>query len=262
MALIIYFFVFMYGSMVLRSVMEEKLNRIVEIIISSVKSIHLMIGKVIAVLLVGLTQFVTWILLTVLIIFGVQQAFPQLFKYTEPEIVNIQTKGLTQSEAQQIANAAKLQESPSNNALLALANINIPLYLLLFLFYFIFGYLIYATLFAAIGAAVDNQDDTNQFMLPITIPLILAIICLQPIFNNPTGGVSIFFSLFPFTSPVIMIGLIPFNPPLWLIITSMAILVLTFILSAYISSKIYRIGILTYGKKPSYKELWNWLKKY
>lgn len=262
MALIIYFFVFMYGSMVLRSVMEEKLNRIVEIIISSVKSIHLMIGKVIAVLLVGLTQFVTWILLTVLIIFGVQQAFPQLFKYTEPEIVNIQTKGLTQSEAQQIANAAKLQESPSNNALLALANINIPLYLLLFLFYFIFGYLIYATLFAAIGAAVDNQDDTNQFMLPITIPLILAIICLQPIFNNPTGGVSIFFSLFPFTSPVIMIRLIPFNPPLWLIITSMAILVLTFILSAYISSKIYRIGILTYGKKPSYKELWNWLKKY
>jgi ABC-2 type transport system permease protein len=262
MAIIIYFFVFMYGSMVLRSVMEEKLNRIVEVIISSVKSIHLLIGKIVAVLLVGLTQFITWIILTLLIIIGVQQAFPDLFKYAEPEAISIQTKGLNPAEAQQLANAAKLQESPTNNALIALSNINIPMYILLFLFYFIFGYLIYSTMFAAIGAAVDNQDDTNQFMLPITIPLILAIISLQPIINNPTGGVSIFFSLFPLTSPVVMMGLIPFNPPLWLVITSMIILVLTFLLSAFISAKIYRIGILTYGKRPSYKELWNWIKRY
>jgi ABC-2 type transport system permease protein len=176
MAIIIYFFVFMYGSMVLRSVMEEKLNRIVEVIISSVKSIHLLIGKIVAVLLVGLTQFLTWIILTLLIIIGVQQAFPDLFKYAEPEAISFQTKGLNPAEAQQLANAAKLQESPTNNALIALSNINIPMYILLFLFYFVFGYLIYSTLFAAIGAAVDNQDDTNQFMLPITIPLILAII--------------------------------------------------------------------------------------
>jgi len=135
MAIIIYFFVFMYGSMVLRSVMEEKLNRIVEVIISSVKSIHLLIGKIVAVLLVGLTQFITWIILTLLIIIGVQQAFPDLFRYAEPEAISIQTKGLNPAEAQQLANAAKLQESPTNNALIALSNINIPMYILLFLFY-------------------------------------------------------------------------------------------------------------------------------
>lgn len=257
---LIYMVIFMFGSQVMRGIIEEKTSRIVEIIVSSVKPIQLMLGKIIGIAFVGLTQFALWIIFTFILIFSVQESNPEVFKYKEPDKVMVQNKGMSQSELAQQAEALSVTNDASNKVLAAMQNINFPLIIGMFLFYFIGGYLLYASMFAAVGSAVDSEADTQQFVLPITIPLILALVSLQFVLNNPDGPIAFWLSLIPFTSPIVVMARLPFNPPAWEIALSMGILVLSFLFMTWLSAKIYRTGILMYGKKSSYRELWKWLK--
>ncbi|HPF01004.1 MAG TPA: ABC transporter permease [Bacteroidales bacterium] len=260
--ILIYTFIFLYGSQVMRGVIEEKTNRIVEVIVSSIKPFQLMLGKIVGVALVGLTQFVLWIGLTAVIVFSLQQLNPDMFKYKEPPKVMVQDKGLSQSDMAQQQEALQLSESRSNQILEGISHIQFGNILIVFVFYFLFGYLLYASMFAAIGSAVDNDADTQQFMLPVTVPLILALVSLNFVLNNPDGPVSFWLSMIPFTSPIVMMARIPFNPPvpLWEIGLSMAFLIAGFILTTWIAGRIYRTGILMYGKKPTVRELFKWMK--
>jgi len=257
--LIIYFFIFMFGAQVMRGVIEEKTNRIVEVIISSVRPFQLMMGKIIGVAMVGLTQFLLWIIFTTAIVGIVAVAFPESF--TPDNLVQQQFTapgaGLVPGE-----NLAINQDiNPFIESLYSLLDrlpvVNI---LLSFIFYFLFGYLMYSALFAAIGSAVDNEADTQQFMLPVTVPMILAIVMSSFIMNNPQGPVAFWFSMIPLTSPITMMMRIPFGVPILEQILSMVILILTFLATTWLAAKIYRTGILMYGKKPTYKELWKWIR--
>ena len=238
--ILIYMFIFMYGTMVMRGVIEEKTNRIVEIIISSVKPFQLMIGKILGVALVGLTQFILWIVLTIII-------------SSIAEIIFFDTSGITN-------NLDSVDQSVILNEFTRLTGgINLMLIFISFLFYFLFGYLMYSALFAAVGSAVDAEADTQQFMLPITIPLIFSFILIQPVMDNPDGVLAFWLSIIPLTSPIIMMARLPFGVESWQLIISMILLILGFIFTTFIAGKIYRTGILMYGKKISYKELWKWL---
>ncbi|MBS4012473.1 MAG: ABC transporter permease [Bacteroidetes bacterium] len=259
--ILIYFFIFLFGSQVMRGVMEEKTNRIVEVIISSVKPFQLMMGKIIGVALVGLTQFLIWIFLTLIIVTAVQTAFPEQFKYTPVEQVYISADDAYNPEVLKERTEIVMQyNSPAGQIMDALSSINLPVMIGSFIFFFLAGYLLYASLFAAIGAAVDNEADTQQFMLPITVPLIFAIVMAQMVANNPSGPVAVWLSMIPFTSPIIMMLRIPFGVPMAQVYLSMALLVLGFVGTTWLASKIYRTGILMYGKKVSYKEIWKWIK--
>jgi ABC-2 type transport system permease protein len=238
--ILIYMFIFMYGTMVMRGVIEEKTSRIVEVIISSVKPFQLMMGKILGVALVGLTQFALWILLTIAIA-------------SVAELMFIDASSMT----------TELNSTQQSILLSELSNltggINLIQIFVSFIFYFLAGYLMYSSLFAAVGSAVDAEADTQQFVLPITIPLILAFILIQPIMENPDGPLAFWTSIIPFTSPVIMMVRLPFGVATWELALSMGVLILSFILTTYLAGKIYRTGILMYGKKTSYKELWKWL---
>ncbi|MBD0832079.1 ABC transporter permease [Aestuariibaculum sediminum] len=246
---LLFMFIIIYGNMIMRSVIEEKTSRIIEVIISSVKPVQLMLGKIIGTSLAGITQFIIWliigsILLTVIsVIFGIN---------------------VVQSSQQDMMNQA--MANPEINAQvqsIISSFYNLPLTNLIFAFilFFIGGYLLYSSLYAAIGAAVDNETDTQQFMLPIITPLMLAVyIGLFTVIEDPHGTVSTIFSFIPFTSPVVMLMRIPFGVPLWQQGLSFVILVATFMLTVWFAAKIYRVGILMYGKKPSYKELIKWIK--
>ena len=238
--ILIYIFIFMYGTMVMRGVIEEKTSRIVEVIISSVKPFQLMMGKILGVALVGLTQFALWILLTIAIA-------------SVAEIMFMDTSSMT-SEINSTEQSILLSEI-SNLA----SGINLVQIFFSFIFYFLAGYLMYSSLFAAVGSAVDAEADSQQFVLPITIPLILAFILIQPIMENPDGTLAFWMSIIPFTSPVIMMVRLPFGVANWELALSMVVLVLSFVLTTQLAGKIYRTGILMYGKKTSYKELWKWL---
>lgn len=238
--ILIYMFIFMYGTMVMRGVIEEKTNRIVEIIISSVKPFQLMIGKILGVALVGLTQFILWIVLTIII-----SSIAEIIFFDTTEITN---------------NLDSADQSAILNEFTRLTGgINLMLIFVSFLFYFLFGYLMYSALFAAVGSAVDAEADTQQFMLPITIPLIFSFILIQPVMDNPDGILAFWLSIIPLTSPIIMMARLPFGVESWQLIISMIFLILGFIFTTFIAAKIYRTGILMYGKKISYKELWKWL---
>ena len=238
--ILIYMFIFMYGTMVMRGVIEEKTNRIVEIIISSVKPFQLMIGKILGVALVGLTQFILWIVLTIII-----SSIAEIIFFDTTEITN---------------NLDSVDQSVILNEFTRLTGgINLILIFVSFLFYFLFGYLMYSALFAAVGSAVDAEADTQQFMLPITIPLIFSFILIQPVMDNPDGILAFWLSIIPLTSPIIMMARLPFGVESWQLIISMILLILGFIFTTFIAGKIYRTGILMYGKKISYKELWKWL---
>ena len=238
--ILIYMFIFMYGTMVMRGVIEEKTNRIVEVIISSVKPFQLMIGKIFGVALVGLTQFVLWVLLTILISTVAETLF-----IDQAEVTN---------------NLNSVDQSVFLNELSKLTGgIDLSLIFVSFIFYFLFGYLMYSALFAAVGSAVDAEADTQQFMLPITIPLIFSFILIQPIMDNPDGALAFWMSLVPLTSPIIMMARLPFGVETWQLALSMLLLIIGFIFTTFIAGKIYRTGILMYGKKISYKELWKWL---
>jgi len=238
--ILIYIFIFMYGTMVMRGVIEEKTSRIVEVIISSVKPFQLMMGKILGVALVGLTQFALWILLTIAIA-------------SVAEIMFMDTSSMT-SEINSTEQSILLSEI-SNLA----GGINLVQIFFSFIFYFLAGYLMYSSLFAAVGSAVDAEADSQQFVLPITIPLILAFILIQPVMENPDGILAFWMSIIPFTSPVIMMVRLPFGVANWELALSMVVLVLSFVLTTHLAGKIYRTGILMYGKKTSYKELWKWL---
>lgn len=253
--ILIYFFVFMFGAQVMRGVIEEKSNRIVEVIISSVKPFQLMMGKIIGVAMVGLTQFLLWVLLT----FGLVSVFQVAFadKFSVNKVENMMGGG----EMAKTIEKQSLDSSDNQMSVIleSLNSINYPVVILSFLFFFIAGYLLYAALFAAIGSAVDNEADTQQFMLPVSAPLILSIVVAQFIMMNPDGPVAFWFSMVPFTSPVAMMVRIPFGVPIWQIALSMALLVVGFLFTTWMAGKIYRTGILMYGKKVNYLELWKWL---
>ncbi len=256
-AFLIYMFIFIYGAMVMRGVIEEKTNRVVEILISSVKPFQLMMGKIIGIALVALTQFLLWVVLGFVIISITQtligtNAVPDTNQLTEQMM-----QGTNLPDEMQNING---DNQVLNDVLQSIMNLPITLIIFSFIFYFIGGYLLYASLFAGIGGAVDNEADTQQFMLPLTIPLILALVVAQAIIQNPEGPAAFWFSVVPLTSPVIMMLRIPYGVPTWEIILSMSTLIITFIGSTWVAAKIYRIGILVYGKKFSYKDLWKWLR--
>ncbi len=253
MGFIIYFFVFMYGAMVMRSVMEEKKSRIVEVIISSVKPYQLMAGKIIGTALVGLTQVAIWVFLGLGAVVFIRMFF-------SPE--SAQQMGQSLMETQQGMNPAMAQaaeQSQVNEALEMIGNLNLPLMLFSFLFYFLGGYLMYSSLMGAVGAAVDNDEDSQQMVFPITFPLILSIMLLFPIAKNPEGPVAFWGSVIPFTSPVAMLARVPYGVPTWELLLSMGLLVLTTIGTIWAAAKIYRTGLLMYGKKVNLKELIKWL---
>lgn len=258
--LLIYMFIFLYGAQVMRGVIEEKTSRIVEVIVSSVKPFQLMLGKIAGVALVGLTQFILWIGLTFTIVFSLQQTNPDMFKHKEAPKVVVDSKGLSQAEIMQQQEAMQLDQSQLNQLLDGINHIQFGTIIITFLFFFLFGYLLYAALFAGIGSAVDNDADTQQFMLPVTVPLLLGLISLNFVLNNPDGPVAFWLSIIPFTSPIVMMARIPFNPPMWQIALSMFLLVVGFIFATWLAGKIYRTGILMYGKKPSFRELFKWLR--
>lgn len=252
-ALLIYFFIFLFGSQVMRGVIEEKTNRIIEVIVSSVKPFQLMMGKVLGIALVGLTQFLLWVLLTLGIylllmgIFGseiVQQPAAMsgdLLQQVPEEQLDAVNKGM-----------AEVFE--------VVRSINFPLILFSFGFYFLGGYLLYAALFAAIGSAVDNETDVQQFMLPVSLPLILGIVMMNFLINNTDSSLAFWLSVIPFTSPIVMMVRIPFGVPPWELALSMAVLIGGFLFTTWAAAKIYRTGILMYGKKVSWAELWKWLR--
>ncbi len=254
-AILIYMFIFIYGAQVMRGVIEEKTSRIIEIMISSVKPFQLMMGKILGIALVALTQVVFWVIFTSLILIASQSLIgDKTMAYNEKNMTNI----MPENEMKDLKLDNKTQMI--DDIFSSVNDLPYATMLFAFLFYFIGGYLLYASLFAAIGSAVDNEADTQQFMLPITIPLILAFVLAQPILENPDGQIAFWFSIIPFTSPIIMMIRIMFDVPLWELLLSMFLLIITFIGTTWLAAKIYRTGILMYGKKVSYKELWKWIK--
>jgi ABC-2 type transport system permease protein len=254
---LIYFFIFLFGAQVMRGVIEEKSSRVVEILVSSVKPFQLMLGKIAGIGLVGLTQFFLWVILSLtLITLGQQLFFPDLgipsSELVSEDLFSSGTLGPTEVPADE-------SSEKFSQILYSLSAINFGVMLGTFLFYFLGGYLLYASLFAAVGSAADSETDTHQFMLPITIPLIISIIIMMNAITNPEGPLAFWFSMIPFTSPVIMMARIPFGVPLWEVLLSGGLLIVTFLFTTWIAGKIYRTGILMYGKKTNYSELWKWL---
>ncbi len=241
----IYFFIFIYGGMVMRSVIEEKTNRIVEVIVSSVKPFQLLMGKIIGVAFVGLTQLGIWVVLTTLLISAV--SFFVLGEVMNPDKIA----------------AGNMPDDELSAALLTgfdfIGMVNFPLIIACFLFYFLAGYLLYGALMAAVGSAVDSETDAQQFVLPVSIPLILAIIVMMNIITNPDNILLTWLSMIPLTSPIIMMARLPFGVPTWELLLSMGLLIIFVVLSIWMAGKIYRTGILMYGKKPTFKELFKWL---
>ena len=245
---LLFMFIIIYGNMIMRSVIEEKTSRIIEIIISSVKPIKLLLGKIFGTTLAGVTQFAVWIV----IIMFLSTAISSIFGI-DPSAI--------QSQPQEILGETSNSQQIIKDVLVEINNLPIYNLIVMFMFFFIGGYLLYSSLYAAIGAAVDNETDTQQFMLPILMPLILGIyVGFFTVMDNPHGIVSQVFSYIPLTSPVVMLMRIPFGVPLWQQILSLVILFATFMGTVWFASKIYRVGILMYGKKASYREIIKWLK--
>lgn len=251
LALMIYFFIIFFGGQVMQGVAEEKTNRIIEVIISSVKPFQLMMGKVIGVSLVALTQFLLWILLTGVLYLG----FSAFIGISNPGVIS---SGTVMS--QEITSTDIMNNESVQHIVQIAQSIDFGTIITTFIIFFILGYLLYATLYAAIGSLVDNNTDSQQFTLPVTVPLIVAIISSFYIVNNPDSSLSICLSMIPFTSPISMMVRIPFGVPIWQVVLSVVILAGTFVFMTWFAAKIYRTGILMYGKKLSYKEIFKWLK--
>lgn len=243
-ALLMYMFVFLYGAQVMRGVIEEKTSRIVEIMVATVKPFHLMTGKILGIALTAMLQFVLWLV------------FGGLFYFVAAGFILGD-----QLDASRIAQQSPV--APDQNFILEVFQtvevINLPLILGCFIFFFVFGYLLYAAVFAAIGSAVDKESDTQQFMFPVSVPLIASLVVLIRALENPDGSLAFWFSMIPFTSPVMMMARIPFGVQPWELALSMGLLVLSFILMIWLAARIYRTGILMYGKKPSFKEIAKWI---
>ena len=251
LAMLVYGFIIFFGGQVMQGVSEEKTNRIIEVIISSVKPFQLMMGKIIGVSLVALTQFVLWIVLTLVLFLG----FSAYLGISNPEMLSQGTV-----MAQEITSNDIMSNENVQSILQIVHSIDFGTIIMTFLIFFILGYLLYATLFAAIGSLVDNNTDSQQFTLPVTVPLLIAFFSTFYIPNNPDSSLSLWLSMIPFTSPLSMMVRIPFGVPIWQIVVSVLLLAGTFVLMTWIAAKIYRTGILMYGKKLSYKEIFKWLK--
>jgi ABC-2 type transport system permease protein len=240
-AFLIYFFIFYYGAQIMRGVIEEKTSRILEVIISSVRPMQLMLGKIIGVAAVGLTQFVLWVLLT----FAISSLVASVF-------------GIDASASPQMAQAQDVTMEDMDNIMASLTSLNFPLILGVFLFYFIGGYLLYGALFAAVGSAVDSDADSQQFMFPITVPLIFSIVVLGAVLKDPDGSLAFWMSMIPLTSPVVMMMRTPFGVPEWQLALSMLLLIGGFLFTTWVAGRIYRVGILMHGTKVNYKTLAKW----
>ena len=270
---IIYFFILMFGGMVMQGVIEEKNNRIIEVIVSSVKPIEIMMGKIIGIALVALTQFVAWIALTSLIVFGVsmvaggkgndrimQQAVEAHTEISTIPGMEQDVPTLSGMMQQEQSEQDSSDEEMLSSIVSALGQLNITAIIGTFILFFILGYLLYASMYAAVGAAVDNQADTQQLVMPITIPLIAGLFIMLSAFQNPQSSLAVWGSIIPFTSPMVMVARVAYGVPAWQYILSVALLIGTFLFIGWVSSKIYRVGILSYGKKASWKDLFKWLK--
>jgi ABC-2 type transport system permease protein len=247
---LIYIVLFIYGAMVMRGVMEEKVSRIAEVIVSSVKPFQLMMGKIFGIGAVGLVQFIIWIILMVSLNFLLPVIFPGLAAQMH--------SANAQNQTVQAAETLKSSGLISNTI-----GINFPLIIFCFIFYFIGGYLLYSSLFACVGSAVnEDPQDAQSLMLPITMPIIFGIVIMTKAVNEPTSGLAVFGSLFPLFSPIVMMARISHGVgdvvPLWQLLTSMALLILGFLGTTWFAAKVYRTGILMYGKKPTWKEMWKW----
>ncbi|MBO7576427.1 MAG: ABC transporter permease [Bacteroidales bacterium] len=267
LAFLVFMAVFMFGSQVMRGVMEEKTSRIVEVIVCSVKPFQLMMGKVVGIGLVGLTQFALWVLLSGIAVVGVQASNADLFQQAtarQTEIASKGTEATTQYEAEQ-ARAAEYEagqgiDNSVKELIEGLTGINFAMLIVLFVFYFVFGYLLYASLFAAAGSLVDNETDSQQFTLPMTVPLILTLLLMPAMVGQPSGSLSVWLSIIPFTSPVAMLMRIPFGVPVWQVTLSMVLLLITFPLCIWAAAKVYRSAILRYGQKASWRDVWRFLR--
>ena len=256
--MVIYFFVFMYASQVMKGVIEEKTNRIIEVLVSSVKPFQFLLGKIIGVAAVGLVQFLIWVAFGLLLIIGMQAAFlPEL------DMEALRSAGNMAGDLTAIAGTEQLnaeQLAVIRNIAMTIDPAFILKFLASFLFYFIGGYLLYASLFAAIGAAVDNETDSQQFLTPLSIVLVVGLYIGFTAMKSPESPLVFWSSLIPFTSPIVMLVRLPFGVPAWELATSMGLLVACFIFFTWLSGRIYRVGILMYGKKVTWKELYKWLK--
>ena len=273
----LYMFIAIFSGMVMSSVIEEKSSRVVEVLVSSVKSTELMFGKIIGVALVALTQFLLWIVLTLAILAAVMGIVGK------DKIMGMMDDGQTAQMAEMMApgvnipgatidlesataaltdtTAVAAGEPTGMQAIMGtLGNLNVPQLVISFLLFFIFGYLLYASMFAAIGSSVENEGDSTQLQLPVTIPLVIGFFVALYAFKAPGSSLVFWFSMIPFTSPIVMLARIPFGVATWELILSIALLILTFIGCAWASAKIYKVGILTYGKKSTFKDLFKWLK--
>lgn len=254
---LIYMFIFLYGTQVMRGVMEEKTSRIVEVILSSVKPFHFMMGKIVGVALVGLTQFLLWLVLT-FSLYSV--AAVTILKDIDLQQIQQKERIIKISADLNYKDMKKIdQPNEITQIWNELREIDMPAILTRFLFYFLAGYFLYSAFFAAVGSAVDSEADTQQFMLPITIPLIFALIIAPYAIQYPESPLVFWFSMIPLTSPVIMMVRMPFGVPPWELALSMSLLVLSFIFTTWLAAKIYRTGILMYGKKVTWRELGKWL---
>ena len=269
-ALLVFIAVFMFGSQVMRGVMEEKTSRIVEVIVCSVKPFQLMMGKVVGIGLVGLTQFALWVLLSGVAMAGVRISNADLFEQASARhnVTQVATKGTEATRQYQAARYEAAQyeagigvDKELQELIEGLGSINFGLLVGLFVFYFVFGYLLYASLFAAAGSLVDNETDSQQFTLPITIPLLLSILLLPAMIDAPSGSLSTWLSLIPFTSPVAMLFRIPFGVPAWQVVLSMLLLLATFPLCIWVAAKIYRNAILRYGQKFTWRDVFRVFRK-
>ncbi len=273
----LYMFIAMFSGMVMSSVIEEKSSRVVEVLMSSVKATELMFGKIIGVALVAFTQFILWILLTLMLL-GIAMGIMGKDKLSnlmgeDPSTEMVQqmagTEGMPMGDidlnsalaaATDTTGVAAGEPTGMQVVMSTVSNLNVGQIVFAFIIYFIFGYMLYASLFAAIGSAVENEGDSSQLQLPVTIPLMLAFFIAIYAFKAPDSAIVFWGSMIPFTSPIVMLARIPFGVPGWELALSMALLVLTFVACAWASAKIYRVGILMYGKKSTFKDLWKWLK--
>ncbi len=256
LGIIIYMFIMMFGAMVMSSVIEEKSSRVVEVLISSVKATELMFGKIIGIALVALTQFLLWIVLTVGIIGVVSVvAGPELLSGMDTtEMMN-----MSGMDAEQMS--AMMEPSEFSVVLDTLSNMHVGEILISFLLFFIFGYMLYASMFAAIGSAVENEGDSSQLQMPVTIPLLIGFFIALYAFKAPDSALVFWGSMIPFTSPIVMLARLPFGVPTWELVLSIVLLACTFVACAWLSAKIYKVGILMFGKKTTWKDLWKWIKQ-
>ena len=275
LAMALYMFIALFSGMVMSSVIEEKTSRVVEVLVSSVKSTELMFGKIIGVALVALTQFLLWIVLTGLImgivggIIGMDKITGTLSQNqveTMPGMTSMNDamgNTLSMEQLQALTDTTAVAEGPTGmEAVLGtLGSLNYTQLIVSFLLFFLFGYLLYASLFAAIGSAGENEADTQQLQLPVTIPLLLGFFIAFYAFRAPESTIVWWGSMIPFTSPIVMLARLPFGVPMWELILSIGLLILTFFACAWASAKIYKVGILMYGKKSTFKDLWKWLKQ-